>query len=70
MEAKFMSDRKATETVQRGNASQTKIQSADTSEMEERALSVFASERNEDLTALILCLITTFVVLAFTKWVA
>ncbi|MFC1889662.1 hypothetical protein ACFL4G_07895 [Thermodesulfobacteriota bacterium] len=37
-------------------------------EMEERALSVFASERNEDLTALILCLITTFLVLLFTKW--
>ena len=41
---------------------------ADTQEMEERALSVFASERNEDLTALILCLITTFLVLVFTKW--
>ncbi|MBL0715159.1 MAG: hypothetical protein JJV98_15835 [Desulfosarcina sp.] len=39
-----------------------------TQEMEERALSVFASERNEDLTALILCLITTFLVLLFTKW--
>lgn len=37
-------------------------------EMEERALSVFASERNEDLTALILCLVTTFLVLLFTKW--
>ena len=37
-------------------------------ELEERALSVFASERAEDLTALILCLITTFVVLLFTKW--
>ena len=35
---------------------------------EERALSVFASERNEDLTALTLCLITTFLVLLFTKW--
>lgn len=41
---------------------------ADTQEMEERALSVFASERNEDLTALIFCLITTFMVLLFTKW--
>lgn len=40
----------------------------DTQEMEERALSVFASERNEDLTALIFCLITTFLVLVFTKW--
>ena len=37
-------------------------------EMEERALSVFASERNEDLTALVLCLVTTFLVLLFTKW--
>ena len=37
-------------------------------EMEERALSVFASERNEDLTALIFCLVTTFLVLLFTKW--
>lgn len=35
---------------------------------EERALSVFASERNEDLTALTFCLITTFLVLLFTKW--
>lgn len=35
---------------------------------EERALSVFSSERNEDLTALTFCLITTFFVLLFTKW--
>lgn len=35
---------------------------------EERALSVFSSERNEDMTALILCLVTTFMVLLFTKW--
>lgn len=35
---------------------------------EERALSVFSSERNEDLTALIFCLVTTFLVLLFTKW--
>ncbi len=41
---------------------------AGSSEMEERALSVFASERNEDLTALVFCLITTFLVLMFTKW--
>lgn len=40
-----------------------------TGEMEERALSVFASERNEDITALIFCLLTTFVVLLFTKWI-
>lgn len=51
-------------------ASQTTQQPGDINEMEERALSVFASERNEDLTALILCLITTFVVLIFTKWIA
>ncbi len=37
-------------------------------ELEERALSVFNSERAEDLTALIFCLVTTFVVLIFTKW--
>ena len=37
-------------------------------ELEERALSVFNSERAEDLTALIFCLITTFLVLVFTKW--
>lgn len=43
-------------------------ESAGSSEMEERALSVFASERNEDLTALVFCLITTFLVLLFTKW--
>ncbi len=41
---------------------------ANTDELEERALSVFSSERNEDLTALSLCLITTFLVLLFTKW--
>lgn len=46
------------ENTQNGNAD----------ELEERALSVFASERAEDLTALIFCLITTFVVLLFTKW--
>ena len=41
---------------------------ANVEELEERALSVFNSERAEDLTALIFCLITTFVVLIFTKW--
>ena len=41
---------------------------ANVEELEERALSVFNSERAEDLTALIFCLITTFVVLVFTKW--
>lgn len=37
-------------------------------ELEERALSVFNSERAEDITALVFCLITTFTVLLFTKW--
>ncbi len=41
---------------------------ANTEELEERALSVFSSERNEDITALVLSLITTFIVLIFTKW--
>ncbi|MCP3888858.1 MAG: hypothetical protein GY702_08270 [Desulfobulbaceae bacterium] len=41
---------------------------ANTEELEERALSVFNSERNEDLTALVFCLATTFIVLLFTKW--
>jgi len=47
-----------------------KIKNDDTNveELEERALSVFNSERAEDLTALIFCLITTFLVLLFTKW--
>lgn len=39
-----------------------------TEELEERALSVFSSERNEDITALVFCLATTFIVLLFTKW--
>ncbi|MEF2144534.1 MAG: hypothetical protein V3573_03730 [Desulfovibrionaceae bacterium] len=42
----------------------------DQEENEERALSVFASERSEDLTALGLVLLVTFVVLLFTKWLA
>lgn len=41
---------------------------ANVDELEERALSVFNSERAEDLTALILCLATTFMVMLFTKW--
>ncbi len=39
-------------------------------ENEERALSVFASEKNEDLVALSLVIVVTFVVLLFTKWLA
>ncbi|WP_243547296.1 hypothetical protein [Pseudodesulfovibrio tunisiensis] len=42
----------------------------DQQDNEERALSVFASERNEDLTALSLVLVVTFFVLLFTKWLA
>ncbi len=45
-----------------------KVKSDKVDELEERALSVFNSERAEDLTALVFCLITTFVVLIFTKW--
>lgn len=41
---------------------------ANTEELEERALSVFSSERNEDITALVLSLLTVFIVLVFTKW--
>ncbi len=43
-------------------------QEDNTEELEERALSVFSSERAEDITALVFCLLTTFVVLLFTKW--
>lgn len=35
---------------------------------EERALSVFSNEKAEDLTALVLSLVTVFIVLIFTKW--
>jgi len=58
-------------TIETGDAGkgQSEIgKDANTDELEERALSVFSSERNEDLTALILSLITTFIVLFFTKW--
>ncbi len=55
-----MSD-KTTVTADSDNKDNTK-------KLEERALSVFSSERNEDLTALVLCLVTTFTVLLFTKW--
>jgi len=49
---------------------QCDVQQDDQSENEERALSVFASEKNEDLTALVLVVIVTFFVLLFTKWLA
>lgn len=42
----------------------------DQEQNEERALSVFASEKNEDLTALVMVMIVTFMVLLFTKWLA
>ncbi|WP_169433117.1 hypothetical protein [Maridesulfovibrio zosterae] len=42
----------------------------DQADNEERALSVFASEKNEDLTALALVIVVTFFVLLFTKWLA
>lgn len=46
------------------------IEKSDQDQNEERALSVFESEKNEDLTALGLVLIVTFLVLLFTKWMA
>lgn len=64
-----MSEEKITiETGDAGKGTSTLDKDANTEELEERALSVFASERNEDMTALILSLITTFIVLIFTKW--
>ncbi len=64
-----MSDEKITiETGDAGKGTSEIAKDANSEELEERALSVFASERNEDLTALILCLVTTFFVLLFTKW--
>jgi hypothetical protein len=67
----IMNDKKIdVDTCSKGKGSHAVNQNAGTSEMEERALSVFASERNEDLTALVFCLITTFLVLMFTKWLA
>lgn len=45
-----------------------KVKDENVEELEERALSVFSSERAEDITALVFCLITTFLVLLFTKW--
>ena len=66
-----MSDEERKVTIETGDAgkgSSVIAEGANTEELEERALSVFSSERNEDMTALILCLITTFLVLLFTKW--
>lgn len=62
-------DKKITiETGDAGKGTSEIAAGANTEELEERALSVFSSERNEDLTALIFCLITTFIVLLCTKW--
>jgi len=58
-------------TIETGDAGKGESEiaiNANTEELEERALSVFSSERNEDMTALVLSLITTFIVLIFTKW--
>ncbi len=66
-----MNDDKKDITIETGDAGKgTSViaDGANTEELEERALSVFSSERNEDMTALVLCLITTFLVLLFTKW--
>ncbi len=46
------------------------VKQNDQEQNEERALSVFASEKNEDLTALGFVLVVTFIVLLFTKWMA
>jgi hypothetical protein len=62
-------DKKITiDTGDAGKGTSQIAEDANTEELEERALSVFASERNEDMTALTLCLITTFLVLLCTKW--
>ena len=63
-----MSKKKTIETGDAGKGQTEIADGANTEELEERALSVFNSERNEDLTALVLCLATTFIVLLFTKW--
>ncbi len=64
-----MSEEKTTiETGEAGKGESVISKNANTEELEERALSVFSSERNEDITALVLSLITTFIVLLFTKW--
>ncbi len=66
-----MSDEEKKVTIETGDAGKgtTEIaEDANTEELEERALSVFSSDRNEDIVALVFCLITTFLVLLFTKW--
>ena len=56
------------ETGEAGKGTTEISDSANTEELEERALSVFSSDRNEDIVALVFCLATTFLVLVFTKW--
>ena len=66
-----MSDEEKKVTIETGDTGKgtTVIsEGANTEELEERALSVFSSDRNEDIVALVFCLITTFTVLLFTKW--
>ena len=64
-----MSEEKITiETGDAGKGTSEIAKNANTEELEERALSVFSSERNEDITALVLSLVTTFIVMLFTKW--
>ena len=66
-----MSDEEKKVTIETGDAGKgtTELsEKANTEELEERALSVFSSDRNEDIVALVFCLITTFLVLLFTKW--
>lgn len=57
------------ETGEAGKGTTVISDGANTEELEERALSVFSSDRNEDIVALVFCLITTFLVLVFTKWI-
>ncbi len=66
-----MSDEEKKVTIETGDAGKGSTvisENANTEELEERALSVFSSDRNEDIVALVFCLITTFLVLLFTKW--
>jgi len=50
------------------NVEKCDVNQEDQEKNEERALSVFASEKNEDLTALVMVMIVTFLVLLTTKW--
>ena len=65
-----MNDKEKKVTIETGDAGKgtTEIsEDANTEELEERALSVFSSDRNEDIVALVFCLITTFKGYLFTK---